>query len=363
MSKKHIKRPFGPVTGLGYSFLIFSFVFGMATSVSGINLLYLIFGILLAAIPVNGLVAWLCVWKLAVEREFPESAFVGEDVVLKYKVHNRGRYFPAISVEIRDLNDDLSNELFLERLSPGDTTILEEKVRFVRRGYHSYQQTWAISNFPFGLTQRYYKTLNKSVPMLIYPAQIRVDILLENLSDVLDDIPSGIKGHGDEFHGLREYQQGDALRHIHWRSMARLGKIVVREFEISGVSLARIILLPTSDRETFEIMVSVSASLAKLLISQGWHVALVAGPYEVLSVSGELGLLRIMEILAVVNLEDYDDAILNNTQLQDGALCLNISDGENAVCVNGITIGMKDWEILHGELIPKKERETLAENA
>jgi uncharacterized protein (DUF58 family) len=38
-------------------------------------------------------------------------------------------------------------------------------------------------------------------------------------------------GQSDEFVALRDYRQGDPLRHIHWRSWARAGKPVVKEFE------------------------------------------------------------------------------------------------------------------------------------
>ncbi|HWI57007.1 MAG TPA: DUF58 domain-containing protein, partial [Bacillota bacterium] len=38
-------------------------------------------------------------------------------------------------------------------------------------------------------------------------------------------------GQSDEFVALRDYRHGDPLRHIHWRSWARTGKPVVKEFE------------------------------------------------------------------------------------------------------------------------------------
>ncbi|MFX0099148.1 MAG: DUF58 domain-containing protein [Candidatus Hodarchaeota archaeon] len=39
-------------------------------------------------------------------------------------------------------------------------------------------------------------------------------------------------GTGTEFHGIREYQFGDEFRKINWRATARLGRIMVREYEM-----------------------------------------------------------------------------------------------------------------------------------
>ena len=41
-------------------------------------------------------------------------------------------------------------------------------------------------------------------------------------------------GSGMELFGVREYRAGDPLRRIHWRSSARLGELVVREYEPPG---------------------------------------------------------------------------------------------------------------------------------
>ena len=38
-------------------------------------------------------------------------------------------------------------------------------------------------------------------------------------------------GRSEEFVALRDYRHGDPLRHIHWRSWAKTGKPIVKEFE------------------------------------------------------------------------------------------------------------------------------------
>src|SRR3954453_21603143 len=40
-----------------------------------------------------------------------------------------------------------------------------------------------------------------------------------------------MRGEGSEFYGIREYQPGDPLRRVHWRSSARMGRLAVVEYE------------------------------------------------------------------------------------------------------------------------------------
>jgi uncharacterized protein (DUF58 family) len=67
------------------------------------------------------------------------------------------------------------------------------------------------------------------------------------------------------FHALREYQAGDERRYIHWKSSAKTGKYMVRQFEETRRSHIVIALsLASSDYATddeFELGVSVAGSL------------------------------------------------------------------------------------------------------
>lgn len=68
-------------------------------------------------------------------------------------------------------------------------------------------------------------------------------------------------GNEDEFVGLRDWRPGDPLRHVHWRSFARLGRPVVREYE-DEYFVRHALVLDTCGKagETFEAAVSVAAS-------------------------------------------------------------------------------------------------------
>ena len=94
-------------------------------------------------------------------------------------------------------------------------------------------------------------------------------------------------GAGTELFGVREYSPGDSLRRIHWRSTARQGRLVVREFEPPGVQTLGIFLDPSpSNQEVGDQLARIAASEAWDCIRDGGRVFLwspglrASGPAE-----------------------------------------------------------------------------------
>jgi len=78
-------------------------------------------------------------------------------------------------------------------------------------------------------------------------------------------------GQSDEFVSLRDYRNGDPIRHIHWRSWAKAGKPVVKEFEDEFFVRHALVLDTFTDHpnsEVFEEAVSVAASFAYSIRTQ-----------------------------------------------------------------------------------------------
>ncbi len=76
-------------------------------------------------------------------------------------------------------------------------------------------------------------------------------------------VASSHHGDGEDIAGLREYRPGDALRDIHWKSFARLGSPVVKEYQAEFAE-RHALLLDTSGApagEAFEDAVALAASL------------------------------------------------------------------------------------------------------
>jgi uncharacterized protein (DUF58 family) len=94
---------------------------------------------------------------------------------------------------------------------------------------------------------------------------------------------------GDEFLTLRDYQVGDDLRRIHWRSTARTGELVVREDEAQWQPRA-VVLLDTRpgahDEASFEAAVEAAASVVARLVRSVLPVEVITTDGRTLGATG-----------------------------------------------------------------------------
>lgn len=106
-------------------------------------------------------------------------------------------------------------------------------------------------------------------------------------------------GSGMELFGVREYRPGDPLRRIHWRSSARRGELVVREYEPPGVQTVGIFCDPNpSSREVADQVARLAASEAWDCIRGGGRVVLWAPGLEPSQPSQARSLWALLEWLA-----------------------------------------------------------------
>ena len=86
------------------------------------------------------------------------------------------------------------------------------------------------------------------------------------------------------FHAIRHYAAGDSRRHIHWKSTAKTGVLMVRQYEETRrASIAIVLDLNTeeyADDDEFEMTVSAAASLAVQGVRDGREV-IVSGSAEI----------------------------------------------------------------------------------
>jgi uncharacterized protein (DUF58 family) len=112
-------------------------------------------------------------------------------------------------------------------------------------------------------------------------------------------------GDSEEFVALRDYRPGDPLRRIHWRSWARTGRPVVREYQDEFFVRHALVLdtFTPAAGAAFEEAVSIAASFACAVGTQESLLDLLfVGPetYSVTAGRGVGHVDRLLEILAAV---------------------------------------------------------------
>jgi uncharacterized protein (DUF58 family) len=144
-------------------------------------------------------------------------------------------------------------------------------------------------------------------------------------------------GQSEEFVALRDYRHGDPFRHIHWRTWARAGKPVVKEFE-DEFFVRHALVLDTFTQhihtEVFEEAVSVAASFASSIQTQESLLDLLfVGPQSYCFTSGR-GLAhtdQMLEILASVRLcsdrpfRTLEHLVLNHVKAVSGCICVLVA--------------------------------------
>ena len=133
---------------------------------------------------------------------------------------------------------------------------------------------------PLGLVERGVEW-TESVALYVHPETINLGAANAGLLRDLDGNSSRDLSDNDlSFHALREYVAGDDRRNIHWRSTARLGKLMVRQFEDTrrtrlalGLSLADAEFAAGAD---LELAVSVFASIGVQTLRDGRDLTTVA---------------------------------------------------------------------------------------
>ena len=254
--------------------------------------------------------------KLSLEAPLPERATAGRALPVFAQLRSRdGGPLPGpLRVFARAPREAPAGVTITPAEQVVDTPERSARVRFElgfeRRGRYELRGPGAARVDPLGLVS--------GGPVLAPAATVLVHPRFERLDEFPVPVgrryqPGGIPltsstGDAIEFVGTREYRPGDPLKHIHWRSWARRGEPVVKEFQeeyFCRIALVLDTFLPrgfgAAGRRSFEGALSLGASIADVF-SRSEHIVdvLAAGPdlYEVSAGRSLAYLENILDVLA-----------------------------------------------------------------
>ncbi len=290
------------INALGWYFIGFIFAVGLAAVNTGNNLLYLILGGMLSFIVASGILSNINLKNLTVRRHLPEYLFARTPTLVRLEIRNRKRHVPSFILLIRTLSPAGSSTL-IPTVKSQDSAEGFIEVVFPKRGLHEILPLKVSTRFPFGLFTKGMEA-DAGGRVLVFPHVAP--------ADALDLDPRGYEGEtaliqsgrGSDPFSVKDFQPGDNPRHIHWKSTAKRGKFMRREFskEQEPTVTIRVGTNPTDTQDLLEGKIERAASLAAHFSMQDYAVAVECGNAVVAFGRGRDHLLTIFKELALCNM-------------------------------------------------------------
>jgi hypothetical protein len=151
------------------------------------------------------------------------------------------------------------------------------------RGVHTVGPVTYERTDPVGLMSRRHE-VGDALELLVSPQVTDVAVFAGGLANDLDGATSQQLSMSDlAFHALREYVPGDDLRHVHWRSSAKAGQLLVRQFHETRRGHVTVLLDSSRSsyprQQDFELATSVATSIALRSVRDDFDTYLRCGAH------------------------------------------------------------------------------------
>jgi transglutaminase-like putative cysteine protease/uncharacterized protein (DUF58 family) len=279
-------------TRLGYSVLAADSLAFFGALISGNNLLYLVAGVLAAALAGAAVFNRRQTAGIRPELVFPDQMFQGVPFRLGVIIRAPRRR-PLFPLEIGSPLDRRAIPFIPRR---GEFRA-ELACRMERRGQNRTDDFFLETAFPFGFF--------RSVRRISAHEAIALPAITETFGRTAspsvreEPLTRPQRGVGDDFHGLREYSYGEDARLINWKLTAKTGRPVVKEYAHAAGRRVTVAASGAPGPGTEE-RIAEAASLVKFYIDSGAEVRLATDEGEIDYGRGLLHLNVLLEKLALL---------------------------------------------------------------
>jgi uncharacterized protein (DUF58 family) len=200
----------------------------------------------------------------------PSRLHVGHEGRIDLAVRNRASArAPALTVS--DHVEERSARFLLPPLPPAETARAAYRLPATRRGRFRVGPVAVGLTDPFGLARRRFAvagidevTIRPRVHNIVPPGRAA-----SRHEGILEASARARSSDGEEFLHLREYEVGDDLRRVHWRTTAHTDELMIRQHEAPWQPRATVVLdmrAAAHDAASFEVALEATASAVTRLL-------------------------------------------------------------------------------------------------
>lgn len=293
-----------------------------------LNLLMLLGCVLLGPLLFSLVYGRVALRRLKADRWLPSHLHAGARLRVDLSLANLRRLAEVWAIRVDDrverigapAAESASTGVFFPRIAARETRQVSYEGRLPRRGRYRFGPLSVSTRFPLGLV-RHKLVVEDYEELLVHP---KLGRLKRGWTQLIREYEAGsqrLTRRGlleADFFGLREWRTGDSRRWIHWRTSARQGTLMVRQFEQRlSQNLALLVDLWQPDDPTDEQLehVETAVSFVATLIGEacrkpGARLMLEMAAAEWLSRSGPASPLFFreqMDALALVQAHQQDE--------------------------------------------------------
>lgn len=282
---------------------------------TGNNLLYLLLGMMLALIILSGILSESVLQKIQVQRTLPDRIFAGQPALTEILLRNNKGRAPSFSIQVIEriahIGEKNRPAAYFMKVGPGQEERAQYRFSYPHRGRWKIEGVEVATRFPFELFRKS-RDFDEEQEVVVFPTPELPGSLTGIASRPQGDVRRHKVGMGSEFHGMRDYREGDDARDIHWKTSARRGSLVLREFEEEEARQITLCLdhrwepgMGVADedhRNALERAIRLGAGVAQDLLSRGYVVGLATLDGKISPGAGAGQFERILHHLALLRI-------------------------------------------------------------
>jgi uncharacterized protein (DUF58 family) len=338
-----------------YYLLVLAFVI-TATMLRQMNLMLVLVGMLVGPLLFSWRLVVATLDGLELKRRMPPGICAGDLLVVNVGLRNKRRRLGSWAVAVQDQiraeagpgrGRSIRPTVFFLYVPAGQSRNGVYRGRLPQRGRYRFGPTRLSTRFPFGLFERRI-TVDETHTLTVSPRLGRLtQRWITRHHEAFEGTQRRERRHSripGEFYGVREWRLGDSPRWVHWRSSARHGTLVVRQFERQrnrDVAVLVDLWQPEQpepdDLEAVELAVSFAATVVAdlcrkggsdlLLGTTGAEPECIGGPASLALMQGAMQRLAVVEASAEDRLPELFEQALG--RIEPGTEVILVSTRRN----------------------------------